>query len=213
MSDKIGVGVGDNFFVPGAFVSFTGIDTVNFNAGNSNDTINVWAVNTGTLMTVNAGGGSDTVNLDSNGPLSGGTVNEVKGQLIVNGNAGVNTIKVIDASESGATTATVTPMSDTSGFVGIMPADNLFGAGGTLTYNGIHDLYLYTGTGADTIKLTPAITPAGTKYHRRAGAGADVLQLNLAGTTNPVLQTNGATGSLTSTNRAPVEWTGIETVM
>jgi acrosin len=214
LTDRVGFG-GDSFFGVGGFVFFAGVDAMTLNAGTGHDTVNVFAVNLGKTLTVNAGAGNDTVNVDSNGTLSGGTANDIKGALTINGGAGTNTVTVNDSSESANTTVTVTPMGATSGFVDNLPGDNLFGAAAaSLSYTGVNLLNLSTGSGDDLIKLTPASTTAGTKFFVRAGAGADVLDIVTAVLVSPVWAVNpNGSGLLTSSNRAPVEWTGVETVM
>lgn len=189
-------------------VSYAGAETLTLNSVAGNDTIQVSATAVGVATTINAGDGNDAVIIDSNGATAGGTVDAVVSRMVVNGQAGTNTLALEDGSDTSADVVTVTP-TQISGVVG----DSFFGTGGELTYSGIGTVTLSLGTGADTIRLTPSAT---TRFvvagnDPAATAVGDRLELNLAGVTNDqVVLTGPGAGQWTFPSRQSVLFTSIE---
>ncbi len=178
--------------------------------GPGNDTVNVQSLAVSTALTVNAGTGDDTIRIDSNGAAAGGTVDNVRGTVAIDGQGGNDTLTLEDSSDTTADVVTVTAMQ-----VGVA-GDSFFGAGGSLTYAQIPTLTLNMPSDAtgDIINVTPSAATAfnvnGFAPVTSTGIG-DRLNLDLTGATTPVNTPSSAVnGQWTFGNRLPVTYTDIE---
>ncbi len=121
------------------------VGTLIIDAGAGVDTINVRT--TGAPATVNGGADDDTINVGSNAPGMGGTVNPIDARLTVNGNEGSDTLNVDDSGDAAANTGTLTETQLTG-----------LGMGFGLTYGTVDHLNIFLGSGGDafTIRNTHA---------------------------------------------------------
>ena len=104
------------------------------------DTVTIGVVATGSVMTVNAGDGDDTINVGTPAPS---IVDGISGSLIVNGEAGTDTLNVDDTGDGSGDTGTLTPTTVTG-----------LGMTGTVTYNSFATLNVGLGTGGDAFTIT-----------------------------------------------------------
>ena len=98
--------------------------------------------------------------------------------------------------------------------VGAAPVDNLFGPGGYVGFHAVvGTLTINNGNGADTIYAQPNISAA-LAFHgsNPTATPGDTLNLVFAEALNPVFASGGTgAGGYTFSNRAPLNYTGIET--
>ncbi len=147
----------------GSGIAYTGIANLNIYLGSHGNTFYVQSTSQTTLTTLNDGSGANTINLGSNagapGPLvngnapnTGSVLDNVLGNLIING-SGSDTLNLDDTGSTVGKTLTMTASTIT--FVGL----------GTITYSGISSINISLGQGADLVAIldTPvnaSVTPA-----------------------------------------------------
>ena len=166
--------------------SGSGADTVNLyadagvtniNTQAANDVINIQSTN-GTT-TVNTGLGTNTINVGSLAPtLTGGIVDNIQGQLIIQG-SGSDTLNVDDTGSEGDKTGTLTAT---------MLTGLAMGAAG-ITYSGLSVLNISLGSGDDTLLISSTST-ATTTVNGNAGADTFNVQANTG-----ALNLNGGVGN------------------
>ena len=104
----------------------SGITTIT--TGGGNDTVNVQATGIGGSTSINTGAGTDIVNLGSMAPMTGGSVDNLKGAIAITG-SGILTANVDD---TGAATAKTN---------GVLTSGALTGLGtGGITYSNVATL-------------------------------------------------------------------------
>jgi hypothetical protein len=164
-----------------------GNDTVNINkpnaallvnGGNGVDVYNISAIDFDT--TIDLGTGTNVVNVGTLAPVvTGGTLNNIKAVLSVQGgSSGTSTLNLDDSGDGSASAAVLNATSLTG----------VFGAGGSLQYSSISIFNLTLGSGGNTVTVVgngSGVTNLST------GSGSDVL--NLQGITG-VLNINLGTG-------------------
>ena len=138
----------------------TAVTTVNGNDGA--DTFNVQS-NTGALN-LNGGLGNDTFNFGSLMPTTGGTVNNLVGQVTVNGGGDSDTVNVDDTADTTSNTGTVTATSLTG-----------LGMGNGINYSSVEALNISLGSGGNT--FTVSSTNAATTTTLNSGSAADTINL------------------------------------
>ncbi len=187
----LGTSAADNLAVSSSQVRLNGsnVDTVNFGtvealiveALEGPDKIDVTA--TVAATTINAGSGDDLVQIGSQMPASGGTVNTMAGALEVNGQADNDSVVVDESGESAASIATLT-------------ANRLSGLGmgpNGLSYASIESFSLDLGSGDDTVTITGVSAPT----RITGGRGNDTLSASSAVTTPLQLFGNAGNDQLT----------------
>jgi hypothetical protein len=187
----VGSAPGDSLFGAGGSLNYNSMVSLRLSAGLGHDTVRVPETGAATAVTVNAGGGDDHVVVDSSPSSPGGTVNLVRSALIVNGQAGADTLLLEDSSDPDFDSFRITASQVSP------PGDNFFGAGGSLTYGSLVTLDVRAGTAGDLISLTSTAT--GTATLVRAGGGNDILWvdsngLSAGGTVDSVLSAVTADG-------------------
>lgn len=150
-------------------VESTHAGTTLIDGGAGNDTFNVRTI--AGVTTVNAGSGNDTFNVGSLAPGTGGTVNGIGAHLVINGNAGTDTLNVDDAGETTSTTGVLT--ATTLNGLGLSPSG--------ITYSDLTDLNITLGSASDV--FTIASTHAGTTYLNAAGGNDTINVQSIAGVT------------------------------
>jgi hypothetical protein len=124
--------------------------------GAGNDTVSVQATFASGPLTLNAGTGSNTVNLGN----SLNRLDDLRGPLTVNGQAGTTRLNVNDQGTAAARTYTVTPTTVAWG-------------GPTVSYTGLGSLTVNGGAGGNT--LTVVNTAPGTTTTINGGAGVNTF--------------------------------------
>src|SRR5262249_43112140 len=149
--DANGIDIGD--FLIGSFSS------VNVQLGGGNEIVNIENTLAGVPVTVNEGSGSDTVGISRSGAL----LDNIQGDVFVNGGTGANTLNVYDLFDTSGDTWTITgsAIARTGSAVvhyydqGVVVVN---GGSGNLTYNVLSteagfSTGIDTGPGADTVNV------------------------------------------------------------
>jgi MBG domain (YGX type)/Bacterial Ig domain/Bacterial Ig-like domain (group 3) len=193
------------------------VQTIAYYDGGLSGEFFVDVVPSATQTMVYGNGGLDSVVLGN----AANNVDAIQGIVSFFGGADGGTIFVYDNSDTTGDTVHLTSTS-----LGVGPGDNFFGTGGALYFSDVVNfespflgtfpgITLNLGSGADTIYAEPQasaeiLIEAGDPT---TGAG-DTLNLGLSQTQSPVIQDfGGGSGQVTSTNRQPVIWHGIEALV
>lgn len=180
-----------------AGVTYGTIESATVHGGSEGHTFNITSSLATTPITVNANGLDDAVNIGA------GTLDTILGALTVHGNTGTDTLLINDSADTDPNTYTV------SGTV-----VNRSGAA-NITHSTFEVLTVNSGSGADTFNATPVANPGPFNMTLNAGAPTpafgDVINVNTAGVTAPLLSLNNAgTGTFTSTSHQTINLTGFE---
>lgn len=167
-------------------------------AGPAVDVMNITSFASGELS-FHGGAGDDTMNLPTSSDFIGRRVNFF-------GDAG--TLNRI--TQSSNTKNTPTTMHVYQNSIGAFPGDNFFAAGGSVHFDSVQTMALRMGTGADTAYIEPNPIARINLSGDLPFLPGDQLNLALAATTNPVFSGSGASGSMTSSDRATITYTGFE---
>jgi hypothetical protein len=199
-------------------LTYGGIASLTLNAENGNNVINVGGTAYGTTTYINAGGGNDTIALGQN------NLDYLRGPVVVDGQAGSDTVSVQDEGNpfNYAYTITGTVVTRPS-FGGLTyknaEALNVFGSYGQDTFNMLGSLAstpitLYAGTGNDVVNVgstTSSLDAIQGALNLNDQAGTDVLNFNdQAASTGHVYTLNG--GSLARSGAATVTFGSFERV-
>ncbi len=177
----------------------TSFETLQVNGRDGDDVFNVLATSVATIL--NGGTGDDAINL---GQPFVGTMDNLLGNVTVNGGTGFNLLQLNDpASSAGhAYVANSTSVVRDGGF--------------TVNYSSIDNLTINAGGGTDTFTITPSTT---TTFTIDGGnpflpaAPGDTLSLALGGVTSPVnFITGPGAGIFNFGNREGIGYFNIETV-
>jgi hypothetical protein len=153
----------------------------------------------GTPIQIHGGTADDSFVLGNNNLANG-----IRSGLYVNGAGGTNSLIINDHADTTNNYVTIDQT-----YIGGYQGDNLFGAGGFVTGPGAQSTIINLGSGNDTIVAQPN---AVANLALSGGSGTNTLKLGLATTTNPVINTFGANGSVTSSNCKPVTFWEFGTV-
>jgi hypothetical protein len=163
----------NNLFGAGGSLAYSALGALTIKDGSGGNHIQILSSAAGTLTTIQTGTGDDDVVLDSTPGSTPGDVNGILGSLVVNGQAGANTLLVEDRNDSIARHFTIT-----SSLIGGGPGDNLFGSGASLTYASLGSLTLNGGSGGNTIAVQGALP--GT-FDLNTGTGSDAVTFGTGG--------------------------------
>jgi hypothetical protein len=215
-NSSIGSASTDSFFGPGGRLGYSQVGFVTLNTGTNDDVVNVQSVGFGVALGANLGAGNDLLQVDSNGPGPGGTVDNVLGVITVNGGvSGSDRLLLEDSSDVTGDVLSILPTAATAGSIGKKIGDTFFGPGGALNYANVVSASLNLGNGGNVINAVPSPTLAGTKFSVNAPLVAqplDVLNIMVAGVTGPVLNGTAASGFLTSLDHSTINWSRLKAV-
>jgi len=131
------------------------------------DTLNVQSTLAGGTTTVNGGAGDDVFNVSSDAPVNAGTLNNLAGPLVLNGDGGTNTLFLSDAG-------------DLADNIGTLTSTTLTGLGTAgVTYADMAALTLDLGSGNDTLTLE-SVHAGATTINGNAGADTLIIDNSLA---------------------------------
>jgi hypothetical protein len=141
-------------------ITYLGVEALNVNLGSRQDTINVRSTNAGTTTTLRTGTGTavNTVNVGSNSPGVGGTVDAIAGRLNVVGQSANDAVFVDDTGDGSINVGTLTSVELTG-------LDMAAGIG----YSGLQTLSVRLGTGNDTVNVQSTSASAVTTVATGAG--------------------------------------------
>ncbi|MGN6642873.1 MAG: beta strand repeat-containing protein, partial [Verrucomicrobiota bacterium] len=150
----------------GAVVNYAAVEMLHINLGSGNDTFNLHSTLASTTTTVSTGAGANTVNVGSDAPVAGGTLNDIQGALIVVGSGS----DVLNLDDSGDTTPN-------AGF--LIPANLTgLGMGAGITFSGLDVLNVSLGSGDDTFSINDMTDATITRID--GGAGSNTATLNFS---------------------------------
>ncbi len=151
----------------GAFVDYFGFELLTIRLGSAGTRFDIRSTSVETLL--ETGGGNDVVNVSSDAPTNGGTLNALAGHLTVDGQGGSDTLNASDAGDGAANSGELT-------------STDLTGLGSAgITYAGLEFLNIDLGSGGDTFTIRS--THAGQTTLDTA-AGADTVNVrSIAGHT------------------------------
>jgi hypothetical protein len=167
------------------------------------DLVAMGLVMPGTITTVDGGGGGYRDELWMGGFFF--DLSSVLGTVRWIGD-GLDKAVLLDGPDGSGDTIHITRSS-----VGAAPSDNLFGAGGSLQFEGLDALDLTLGSGADAVYVQPSPTTAITI--NAGDAAGDSLTVQLAGAQTPTFtQTGPGAGTYSFPDRQPITFWGSESV-
>ncbi len=167
--DEIGRGAGDTFLgSTSAGIVYKDMAQLTVKMGSGGNTASIRATHPATKTSVKAGQGDDAL-LVAN---IAGKVNDIRSKLDIDGQGGQDVATVDDATETSASTVTVTHDQ-------ILGNGTYFGAGGELTHDGWEDLIVKAGLAGDNVSVTG--TKPGTDTALLTGGGVDVVAIGPAG--------------------------------
>ena len=144
-------------------IDYTGVEQLDIRLGSGGDEVSVRS--TSAVTTIEGRGGNDVFSVSSDAPTNLGSLDLIAGALTLAGGDGTDVGRFSDIGDSTGDTGTQTSTSLT----GFSPA--------VITYSGIEDLDLQTGSGVDTVTLTfteaAVIRVEGTE-------GADLITMTTA---------------------------------
>lgn len=162
-------------FGMGAFVSYRDIENLTVLVGSGSNTINIRSTAAGVVTTSRGGSGDDTFNVSSDAPDNQGNLDGIRGDLVIDGAGGDNTLNV---SDRGNTTGRGTALSNaviTDHSITGMTGDA--GGSGNIYYTASGGfgggVNIFNGSGDDVVTVESALT--GTATIIRAGSGNDVI--------------------------------------
>jgi hypothetical protein len=204
-----------------ADITYATVETLTVNGGSGGNAINVRSTAATTAVVVNAGAGDDSVTVDSNGGPEDppdGTVDLIVSSVTVNGQGGVNTLRLEDFSDPNLVTGDTVHVTPSQ--IGADPTDNFFGTGGSLTYSDLVHVTLNLSNGyfPDTVHLIPSATTAFELHGNDPDCPmnpdqlpGDALFVDFTGVTDPKLISDGEGNSVwTFGNREDVAFDGFE---
>ena len=150
-------------------IVYAGLEELRVNFGNGDNTINIRSVAAGSTMTLATGDGNDTFNVSSDAPTNLGNLDGIRGDLVLAGGGGVNTLNVSDRSNTTGRTGVVITQSDITGMTGDAGGSGIIGFDGSFS-GGVN---AYFGSGADGITVEGVLP--GRIFEIRAGAGNDTV--------------------------------------
>jgi hypothetical protein len=174
-----------------AIANYAGLEGI-IATGNATAANTFYVQSTATPIQLHGGTADDSFVIGNNNLANG-----IRAMVYVNGAGGTNNSLIIN--DHADTTNNYVTIDQT--YIGGYQGDNLFGPGGFVTGPGAQSTIINLGSGSDTIAAQPN---AVANLALSGGAGTNSLMLGLATTTNPVINTFGANGSVTSSNRKPV---------
>jgi hypothetical protein len=179
----------------------TAMETIILNGGAGTDTLRIRTSQPGQTVQLNGGDGVDSILIGHNG-----STKSIRGPVQVNGGSSGATMLVNDGGSVVDDAVTVAP-----GSVGAGASDTFFGAGGSLAYTDLTTLSLTTGTGRNTVSVSPsALTALVLNAITPDSAPGDSLDLVTNGLAGVNVTGTGANGTLQATGRQQVTFQGFE---
>jgi hypothetical protein len=176
LDDSANTGSGE-WTVDGATVTGSGmtgsihyeeIENLGIAFGHGDNTINILSTSAGTAMVLTCGAGDDTFNISSDAPANLGDLDGIRGNLVLAGGEGVNSLNLSDLGNVTGRSGAV--IADT--YIGGMTGDA--GGSGLISFDGsFESIHVQAGGGADSIDVL-AVLPD-TALTLRAGDGDDTV--------------------------------------
>jgi hypothetical protein len=145
-----------SFFGAGGGVNYDGFEQLTIALGSGDDDVNLRGTGAATTTVIQTGDGDDSVVVDSDGATAGGTVNQVRSHVFVNGEGDDDDLKLEDSSDALGDKLTIT-----ADQAGAQAGDTFFGTGGKMNYGDFESLHVNLGQDADdvNVRATDALAP------------------------------------------------------
>ena len=176
------IGDSDAADAAGAVIELSGAiraASVQITGSDHGDLVSLTGVSADTPTTIDVGKGSDLIRIGSEAKTSSnadGLIDTIVGHLTVRGGADDDTLEIDDSGNPGTSSGKLTSTTVTG-----------LGMSGVITYEGIEDLRIALGSGADS--FTVASTHSGTTATLNAGPGDDTVDVR--GTDNTLNAISG----------------------
>ena len=195
------------FYISGlspATIYYDSIDDLNINLANKGNTVNFRSVQGASAIDLKTGTGADAIYMGNTDSDSTSTLNELAGHVTVDGQGGIDSLRLNDSGDS-------------AGNAGTMTATTITGLGTAgITYSNLETVTIDLGSGADSFTVNGTNATTTTNINGHAGDDAFTVgtllsdmkgQLNLtagAGTADGLIIDNksaniGQSGTLTET--------------
>jgi hypothetical protein len=150
-------------------IHYEEIENLGISFGSGDNSINILSTVAGTTTTLTGGAGNDTFNISSDAPDNQGDLDGIRGDLVLAGGGGVNTINLGDRGNTAGRTGVVVTDHDITGLTGDV------GGSGVVSYDGSFNggINILNGSGADDITIESVLP--GTTFAVRAGGGDDTV--------------------------------------
>jgi hypothetical protein len=144
-------------------ITYAGLESINISTGSAADTLNVISTLASVTTTLNSGLGANIINLGSNAPAQNGTLNNIAGKVVLNGQ-GNDTANLGDTADIIVNTGTLTDSTIRD-----------LGMGSGVDYTSIETLNINLGSGSDTFNIQSSSGVTLTTL--RTGAGNNTINL------------------------------------
>jgi hypothetical protein len=150
-------------------IHYEEIENLGISFGSGDNSINILGTSAGTTTVLTGGDGNDTFNISSDAPGNEGDLDGVRGDLVLAGGGGVNTINLSDRGDTDGRTGVVITDHDITGMTGDAGGSGVVSYDGSFN-GGINALF---GSGDDEIAVE-SVLPDGT-FAVRSGDGDDTV--------------------------------------
>lgn len=164
-----GAGI-SGFGMTGSF-HYQEIENLDLIFGSGDNTINILSTPAGQTTMLTGTDGNDTFNISSDAPANQGVLDGIRGDLIIDGGGGVNTLNVSDRGNTSGRTGVVITDHDITGMTGDVGGAGVIGFEADDDFSG--GINILFGGGADDA-LVQSVLP-GSTLTLRMGGGADSL--------------------------------------
>jgi hypothetical protein len=218
LTSSLTLNAGDNLYLGvGSTVQAAATLTVNLDAGDDLDDNGETAWLFGNLIagvgpiTLDDSNDSNFFVIDSSGggPNDGGTVDNIRTDLRINGYGGDDTLTLDDSGDLTGDTVTISNDGAGSGTINELTA-------ASIAFPGLRQVNVnFSSAGADTVTISPnAVTGYHLNGNGPSSAPGDLLMIDTANVTNWVFTRDGlGGGTFTAFNHATIAWSGFERVM
>ncbi len=164
-----GAGI-SGFGMTGSF-HYQEIENLDLIFGSGDNTINILSTPAGQTTMLTGTDGNDTFNISSDAPANQGVLDGIRGDLIIDGGGGVNTLNVSDRGNTSGRTGVVITDHDITGMTGDAGGAGVIGFEADDDFSG--GINILFGGGADDA-LVQSVLP-GSTLTLRMGGGVDSL--------------------------------------
>jgi len=150
-------------------IQYAQIENISISFGSGDNIVNVRGTAAGATTFLTTGGGDDTFNISSDAPTNLGNLDGIRGDLVLAGGGGVNTVNVSDRGNTTGRTGVVITDHDITGMTGDAGGSGIIGFDGSFN-DGVN---AYFGSGADGITVQGVLPDRIVEI--RVGAGDDTV--------------------------------------
>jgi Ca2+-binding RTX toxin-like protein len=156
-------------------IDYSEIENMGVAFGSGDNTVNIVSTVAGITTTFSTGAGNDTFNVSSAATGANGNLDGIRGDLVIDAGAGVNTINLNDQGNTTGRGTSLNPATVTDHSISGLTGDA--GGAGVISYSASSGfsggITIYNGSGDDYLTVTSTLAGAATFI--RAGAGNDTV--------------------------------------